>query len=236
MPPGIEFEEVLLPEPSGGDVGQTPWSAPKPLLVGMSEGRAASSGIGPPRPGRRRCRGRSSGCIAATRDRDWQRGAAARSAVPAVRLRGRGRARRGAYELGSVMRRPSRSHASRPSRSCSTARRRSTSSTRSRRRLPAHGARLALFPETFIPAYPSSRWVRHLAGLGRRRRASMYAQPRARVDDHSRARRGPARRRSRARTVLWLAVGANELERGTIYNALLIYSPARASSRSTTAS
>jgi len=28
------------------------------------------------------------------------------------------------------------------------------------------GARLALFPETFIPVYPSSRWVRFLAGGG----------------------------------------------------------------------
>ena len=28
------------------------------------------------------------------------------------------------------------------------------------------GARLALFPETFIPAYPSNRWVRYLAGGG----------------------------------------------------------------------
>ena len=26
------------------------------------------------------------------------------------------------------------------------------------------GARLALFPETFIPVYPSNRWVRYLAG------------------------------------------------------------------------
>src|SRR2546428_9200483 len=28
------------------------------------------------------------------------------------------------------------------------------------------GARLALFPETFIPVYPSNRWVRYLAGWG----------------------------------------------------------------------
>src|SRR2546423_13251938 len=27
-----------------------------------------------------------------------------------------------------------------------------------------NGARLALFPEAFIPAYPTSRWARHLAG------------------------------------------------------------------------
>ena len=28
----------------------------------------------------------------------------------------------------------------------------------------ANGARLALFPEAFIPVYPSNRWARHLAG------------------------------------------------------------------------
>src|SRR5437870_13634376 len=28
------------------------------------------------------------------------------------------------------------------------------------------GARLALFPETFIPVYPSNRWARYLAGWG----------------------------------------------------------------------
>src|SRR2546423_13441327 len=27
-----------------------------------------------------------------------------------------------------------------------------------------NGARLALFPEAFIPAYPTNRWARHLAG------------------------------------------------------------------------
>src|SRR5919204_126334 len=30
--------------------------------------------------------------------------------------------------------------------------------------IASNGARLALFPEAFIPAYPSSRWARHLAG------------------------------------------------------------------------
>jgi len=35
---GRRFAEVLLPNPgSRGDVGQTPWSAPKPLLVDMSK-------------------------------------------------------------------------------------------------------------------------------------------------------------------------------------------------------
>jgi nitrilase len=89
----------------------------------------------------------------------------------------------------------------------------------------ANGARLALFPETFIPVYPSSRWARHLAGwdggdaralYGRLARESITI-PGAdsdRLADIARTRG------------LWLAVGANELERGTIYNALLVYSPA----------
>jgi nitrilase len=88
----------------------------------------------------------------------------------------------------------------------------------------ANGARLALFPEAFIPVYPSSRWARHLAGweddarplYGRLARESLTIP-------------GPDSDRLAdiARThALWLAVGANELERGTIYNSLLIYSPA----------
>jgi nitrilase len=88
----------------------------------------------------------------------------------------------------------------------------------------ANGARLALFPEAFIPVYPSSRWARHLAGweddarplYGRLARESLTipGPDSDRLADIARMRG------------LWLAVGANELERGTIYNSLLIYSPA----------
>ena len=89
-----------------------------------------------------------------------------------------------------------------------------------------NGARLALFPEAFIPAYPSSRWARHLAGWdGDGDARSLYA----RLARESLTIPGPDSDRlaeiARARG-LWLAVGANELERGTIYNSLLIYSPA----------
>jgi nitrilase len=86
------------------------------------------------------------------------------------------------------------------------------------------GARLALFPEAFIPAYPSSRWARHLAGWDGGDARAIYA----RLARESIAIPGPDSDRLAeiARTNgLWLAVGANELERGTIYNALLIYSP-----------
>jgi nitrilase len=86
----------------------------------------------------------------------------------------------------------------------------------------ACGARLALFPETFIPAYPSSRWVRYLAAgsdakpiFGRLARESL----RVPGSDSDRL-AALAREHS-----LWLAVGANELDGGTIYNALLVYSP-----------
>jgi len=87
-----------------------------------------------------------------------------------------------------------------------------------------NGARLALFPEAFIPVYPSSRWARHLAGWDGDARP-LYG----RLARESLTIPGPDSDRlaaiARARG-LWLAVGANELERGTIYNSLLIYSPA----------
>jgi nitrilase len=88
----------------------------------------------------------------------------------------------------------------------------------------ANGARLALFPEAFVPAYPSSRWVRFLAGGDGDARA-VYA----RLARESVTVPGPDSDRLAqiAHTHdLWLAIGANELERGTIYNSLLIYSPA----------
>ncbi len=91
--------------------------------------------------------------------------------------------------------------------------------------IAANGARLALFPETFIPVYPSSRWARHLAGWDGGNAQSLYG----RLARESLELPGPDSDRlgeiARARG-LWLAVGANELERGTIYNSLLIYSPA----------
>jgi nitrilase len=91
--------------------------------------------------------------------------------------------------------------------------------------IAANGARLALFPETFIPVYPSSRWARHLAGWDGGNARPLYA----RLARESLTIPGPDSDRlagiARARN-LWLAVGANELERGTIYNALLVYSPA----------
>jgi nitrilase len=86
----------------------------------------------------------------------------------------------------------------------------------------SRGAQLAVFPETFLPAYPSSRWARHLAaGDGAKAVFARLARESLEIP-------GPASDRlagiAREHGV-WLALGANELERGTIYNALLLYSP-----------
>ena len=86
------------------------------------------------------------------------------------------------------------------------------------------GAALAVFPETFIPAYPSNRWVRYLAGGADGSAKGAYA----RLAQESIDVPGPASDRLgeiARETGLWLALGANERDRGTLYNALLVYSP-----------
>jgi len=91
----------------------------------------------------------------------------------------------------------------------------------------AAGARLALFPETFVPVYPSNRWVRYLAGWGGPE-AGAAREVFARLMQQSVTVPGPDSDRlaeiARAND-LWLAVGVNELDGGTIYNSLLVYSP-----------
>jgi nitrilase len=86
----------------------------------------------------------------------------------------------------------------------------------------ARGAKLAVFPETFVPVYPSNRWARFLAG-GEDARPVFARLARESVEIP-----GPAAERLgriAREHGLWLAVGVNELDRGTIYNALLLYSP-----------
>ena len=69
---GHRFEEVLLAEPAGrGEVGQTPWSAAKPLLVDMAKaerdlGYRAAINWAQALPLQVRW------LIEATRDRDWR--------------------------------------------------------------------------------------------------------------------------------------------------------------------
>jgi nitrilase len=86
------------------------------------------------------------------------------------------------------------------------------------------GAQLVLFPETFIPVYPSNRWVRFLAGGQDSKSAfAKLARSSLEVPGPDSDRIGEIAREHG----LWLAVGANELDggNGTIYNALLLYGP-----------
>ena len=88
--------------------------------------------------------------------------------------------------------------------------------------IAANGARLALFPEAFIPVYPSNRWARYLAG------SADGTDAWARLAQESIAVPGPDSDRLAAiakANYVWLAVGANELESETIYSSLLLYSP-----------
>jgi nitrilase len=89
------------------------------------------------------------------------------------------------------------------------------------------GAALVVFPETFIPAYPSSSWARFLAG---------WSDPRAKAAFAYLAREavevpGPASDRLAqvAREYgVWLVTGVTEIEHdrpGTLYNTLLYYGP-----------
>jgi nitrilase len=91
----------------------------------------------------------------------------------------------------------------------------------------SEGAGLVVFPETFVPAYPSSRWARALAG---------WADPRAKAAFATLAREslelpGPDADRlgeiAREHGV-WLVTGVNELDParpGTLYNSLLYHGP-----------
>jgi nitrilase len=89
------------------------------------------------------------------------------------------------------------------------------------------GAQLVVFPEAFLPAYPSSVWARFLAG---------WADPRAKASFAMLAREsveipGPAADRlgeiARANDV-WLVTGVTERDParpGTLYNTLLYHAP-----------
>jgi nitrilase len=84
------------------------------------------------------------------------------------------------------------------------------------------GAKLALFPETFVPVYPSNRWARHLAhGSEGAALWARLAQESVEVPGPDADAIGAAARDAG----LWLAVGVNERERGSLYNTLLVYAP-----------
>jgi nitrilase len=87
------------------------------------------------------------------------------------------------------------------------------------------GARVALFPEAYIPVYPSNRWVRYLAGGGDAKATfARLARESLVVPSKETERLG----RIAHGNDLWLAVGANELAGGTLYNSLLVFSPSGA--------
>jgi len=89
------------------------------------------------------------------------------------------------------------------------------------------GAELVVFPETFVPVYPSSRWAKAFAGWQNEGAKETFA----RLAQNSVALGSPAERRlgACARELgIWLVTGVNEVEAerpGTIYNALLYHAP-----------
>ncbi len=90
-----------------------------------------------------------------------------------------------------------------------------------------NGAELVVFPETFIPVYPSSRWAKAFAAWQNDGAKRVFAQ----IAQNSIAVGSPAERRiaAAARELgIWLVTGVNEVEPerpGTIYNSLLYHSP-----------
>jgi nucleoside-diphosphate-sugar epimerase len=68
----FDFTEVLLAEAAGrGEVGQTPWSAPKPLLVDMTKAEE-ELGYRPATPWAEALPAQVDWLLEATRDRDWR--------------------------------------------------------------------------------------------------------------------------------------------------------------------
>jgi nitrilase len=91
----------------------------------------------------------------------------------------------------------------------------------------ANGAGLVVFPETFVPVYPSSRWAKAFAGWQDDGAKKTFA----RIAENSVAVGSPSERRlgaiAKAHGV-WLVTGVNEVDPerpGTIYNSLLYHAP-----------
>jgi nitrilase len=93
--------------------------------------------------------------------------------------------------------------------------------------IAAGGARLAVFPEAFVPAYPSSAWAKALAGWaeeGAKEAFALLAREAVEIP-------GPAERRLgeiACEHELWLVTGVTERDParpGTLYNTLLYHGP-----------
>ena len=90
-----------------------------------------------------------------------------------------------------------------------------------------NGAELVVFPETFVPVYPSSLWAKAFAGWqnpGAKETFARIAQQSVAVGSAAERRIGAAA----AELGVWLVTGVNEVEAerpGTIYNSLLFHAP-----------
>src|SRR3989441_753825 len=90
-----------------------------------------------------------------------------------------------------------------------------------------NGAELVVFPETFVPVYPSSRWAKTFAGWqndGAKATFARIAQNSIAVGSREERRLGAAAKE----LGIWLVTGVNEVDAerpGTIYNSLLYHSP-----------
>src|SRR3954452_12072625 len=90
-----------------------------------------------------------------------------------------------------------------------------------------NGAQLLVFPEAFVPAYPSSVWARALAGWeqpGAKEAFALLARESVAVPGPAADRIGAA---ARANGV-WIVTGVNEVDPerpATIYNTLLYHAP-----------
>jgi len=90
-----------------------------------------------------------------------------------------------------------------------------------------NGAELVVFPETFVPVYPSSRWAKAFAGWqddGAKATFARIAQNSISVGSPDERRLGAAAKE----LGVWLVTGVNEVDTerpGTIYNSLLYHSP-----------
>jgi nitrilase len=90
-----------------------------------------------------------------------------------------------------------------------------------------NGAELVVFPETFVPVYPSSRWAKAFASWQNAGAKEAFA----RIAQNAVAVGSPAERRLGAAAKalgIWLVTGVNEVEPerpGTIYNSLLTHAP-----------
>ena len=89
------------------------------------------------------------------------------------------------------------------------------------------GAQLLVFPEAFVPAYPSSRWARALAGWaepGAKEAFALLARESVAVPGPAEARIGAAAREHG----VWIVTGVTEIDPehpSTLYNTLLYHGP-----------